>query len=65
MGWEDPLEKGKATHSTPGQDGIYGPWGHKESNTTEPLSLTLFKHNFWKLEEPGLLYMMFCFCESY
>ena len=65
VGWKDPLEKGKATHSIPGQDGIYSPWGRKESNTTEQLSLTLFKHNFWKLEEPGLLYMMFCFCESY
>ena len=42
LGWEDPLEKGKATHSSslawripwieePG--GLY-PWGHKESVTT-------------------------------
>ena len=34
--------------------GLYNPWGHKESDTTEQLSLLLFKHNFWKLEEPGL-----------
>ena len=44
LGWEDPLEKVKATHS-----GIlvwripwpvwYGPWVHKESDTTELLSL--------------------------
>ena len=36
LGWEDPLEKGMATHS-----GILAweipcsPWGHKESDTTE------------------------------
>ena len=40
LGWEDPLEKGKATHSS-----ILGwriPWtvqGHKESDVTERLSL--------------------------
>ena len=36
LGWEDPLEKGKATHS-----GILTwrtPWGRKESDTTEQLS---------------------------
>ena len=38
LGWEDPLEKGTATHSSilawkiPGP---YSPWGHKESDTTE------------------------------
>ena len=44
LGWEDPLEKGKATHSsilawrTPS---LYSLWGHKESDTTGPLSLSL------------------------
>ena len=44
LGWEDPLEKGMAIHSSilawripwteePG----YSPWGHKESDTTERL----------------------------
>ena len=39
LGWEDPLEKGKATHSsiltwrTPRT--IYSPWGYKELDTTE------------------------------
>ena len=39
LGWEDPLEKGKATHSSilawriPWT--IYSPWGHKESHMTE------------------------------
>ena len=38
LGWEDPLEEGKATHSSilawriPWTD---GPWGRKESDTTE------------------------------
>ena len=43
LGWEDPLEKGKATHSSilVGEShGLYTPWGNKESesDTTEPLS---------------------------
>ena len=43
LDWEDPLEKGKATHSsilTWRIPGLYSPWGHKESDTTEQLSLT-------------------------
>ena len=42
LGWEDPLEKGKATHPSilawriPW---LYSPQGHKESDTTEQLSL--------------------------
>ena len=38
LGWEDPLEKGKATHSSilPGEiNGVYSPWGCKELDTTE------------------------------
>ena len=42
MGWEDPLEKGEATHTSvfwPGKfHGLYSPWGHKESDTAEWLS---------------------------
>ena len=43
LGWEDPL-KGKATHSVfwPGEfHGLYNPWGHKELDMTERLSLSL------------------------
>ena len=39
---EDPLEKGKAIHSSilAGEfHGPYSPWGRKESDTTEHLSL--------------------------
>ena len=44
LGWEDPLEKGKATHSitVAWRIGLYSPWGCKESDTTEPLSLHPF-----------------------
>ena len=42
LGWEDPLEKGMATHSSVaawrlhGQRSLagYSPWGHKESDMT-------------------------------
>ena len=46
LGWEDPLEKEMATHSsilawkipwTQEPGGLYSPWGHKESDTTERL----------------------------
>ena len=45
LGWEDPLEKGTATHSSAlagefhGQRSLvgYSPWVRKESDTTERL----------------------------
>ena len=42
LGWEDPLEKGKATHAIfwPGElQGLYSPWGRKELDPTEQFSL--------------------------
>ena len=50
LGREDPLEKGMATHSsilawripwTEELGGLYSPWGHKESDTTAQLTLSL------------------------
>ena len=42
LGWEDPLEKGKATHSSIlAWRILYSPQGPKESDTTEPLSVSL------------------------
>ena len=41
LGWEDLLEKGKATHSgivALRIHGLYSPWGRKESDVTELLS---------------------------
>ena len=42
LGWKDPLEKGKATHSSilvRRIHGLYSPWA-KESGKTEQLSLS-------------------------
>ena len=43
LDWEDPMEKGTATHSNILAWKIpwNSPWGHKESDTTERLSLSL------------------------
>ena len=50
LDWEDPLEKEMATHSSilawkiPWTERClagYSPWGRKESDMTEPLSLSL------------------------
>ena len=48
LGWEDPLEKGMATHSSSltwsipwaEEPGSLSPWGHKELDTTERLTLS-------------------------
>ena len=58
LGWEDPLERGMATHSnilawriswTEEPDGLpfmgHNPWGHKESDMTKQLTLSLKKNN--------------------
>ena len=41
LGWEDPLGKGTAIHSSilAWRNGLYSPPGDKESDTTERLSL--------------------------
>ena len=43
LGWEDPLEKGKAIHSSilsMGSQRGYSPWGGKELGMVEQLSLS-------------------------
>ena len=45
LGWEDPLEKGTATHSNilaREFHGLYSPWDCKELDRTEWLSVSLF-----------------------
>ena len=58
LGWEDPLEKGKATPSSNSglensMDCIVSPWGRKVSDTTEWLSFStisiLTGHEIWLL----------------
>ena len=47
LGWEDPLEKGTATHSSILAGDLHGlcsPWGCKELHTTEQLSVSLDFH---------------------
>ena len=47
MGGEDPLEKGKATHSSILAGDLHGlcsPWGRKELDTSEQLSVSLDFH---------------------
>ena len=54
LGWEDPLKKEMATHSsipawkipwTEAPDGLhYSPWGHKEPDMTERLSTHTHTH---------------------
>ena len=41
LGWEDTVEKGTATYSSILAWKISSPWGRKELDTTEQLSLTL------------------------
>ena len=50
LGWEDPLEKRTATHFSilawripwiEELGGLQSPWGRKESDITEPLTLSL------------------------
>ena len=44
LGWDYPLKEGMATHSSiwPGEvHGLYSAWAHKESDTTEQLSLSV------------------------
>ena len=46
LGWEDPLEKEMAIHSSTIAWSLigYSPWGRKESDTTERLD-SLTQHN--------------------
>ena len=44
LGWEDPLEKGKATHPSIQAwriHALYSVWGHKESDTKSWTSTSL------------------------
>ena len=66
LGGEDPLEKEMATHSstlawripwTEEPGGLHNPWGLKESDTTERLTLPFYTMLFLK----NTLILRFCF----
>ena len=61
-GLEDPLEKGKATHSSTLAWRIpYSPWGRKESDMTEQLSLSHLEGGRQLRRQPcSPLYHQFC-----
>ena len=55
LGWEDHVEKGMATHFSiltwripwiEEPDGLFSPWGHKELDTTERLTLSLSARHY-------------------
>ena len=51
LGWEDPLEKGMATHSsihTVEFHGLYSPRGRKELDMTERLSLHFIRFCYFQ-----------------
>ena len=55
LGWEDPLEKERLPTPVfwPREfHGLYSPWGHKESNTTEQLSLSM-ETQTWRTDREG------------
>ena len=60
LGWEDPLEKEMATHSSTlawkipwmEKPGRYSPWGHKESDTTEQLHFHFRVHRVGDAIQP-------------
>ena len=61
LGWEDPLEKEMATHSSilawripwTEEPGGLQSTGHKESNTTERLHFHFHFHSIYKLNMQG------------
>ena len=72
LGWEDPLEKGMATHSrilawripwTEEPGGLHSPSSHKELDTTEQLTLSHFHFFFFtyiSVLKLLILYWNFC-----
>ena len=65
LGWEGPLEKGMVTHSSilawripwTEKPGGYSPWGHKEWDMTERLSINTHVHTHTRSLHMQLLQM--------
>ena len=69
LGWEDPLEKGKATHSSilawriPWTESHgYSPWGHRELDMTERLKNKKTTHY---LDYCNFILSIYIFCILY
>ena len=63
LGWEDPLEKGRPPTPVfwPGEFHVlYSPWGHKELDTTEWLSLSFSLSLFHPPQKWQLGFWFFC-----
>ena len=55
LGWEESLEKERLPTSVfwPGEfHGLYSPWGRRESNMTERLSVSLHSHPYMTTGKP-------------
>ena len=66
LDWKDPLEKRTATYSSiwPGEfHGLYSPWGRKESDTTEWLSLRCYSK--WTKSEIDKYHVISLVCGLY
>ena len=64
LSWEEPLEKGMATHlvflpgESHGQRSLagYSPWGHKESDTTAIITHNSAKFHFLPVKNPSVFF---------
>ena len=65
LGWKDALEKGMATHCSiltwriPWTKAGFSPWGHKESDMTEQLTLSFSCHWKWFIFSKYKLTMLY------
>jgi len=54
LGWEDPWRREQVPTPVfwPGEShGLYSPWGHKESDSTEQLSLLLYNFKKFHIDD--------------
>ena len=73
LGWDNPLEEAMATHfsilawkipRTEEAGGLQSPWGSKESDTTEPLSMHPWAIIPMVIYSPSTVWFFFLFFNS-
>ena len=73
LGWDNPLEEAMATHfsilawkilRTEEAGGLQSPWGSKESDTTEPLSMHPWAIIPMVIYSPSTVWLFFLFLNS-